>query len=218
MKNILFILIACMSCFNVALAEAGKDCTIAQDTAAARLARKELSFYAPSRTIPRVMYFIKIDKKHYERTLVKKMKVDTSAQFMACYNKIYQPVLDSVFKCDFFRKVDSITADYDDRGMGYRASQFRGGQDSLNIWLNKNIVLPVSASPDDSDTHIRVYYFGQIDSKGNVIEMKFSKTNCKICEPVVTDAFKKLPPFVPATQAGVPTKSTYILPFSRKTK
>jgi hypothetical protein len=218
MKKSLLVWVALIIGIYSLHAQNDKDCATAQDSVKARFTRKELSFYATAKTTPKVLYFYKIDNKHYERTLVKKMKTDTSVLFMSCYNKAYQLKLDSVFKCDFFRKVDSVTTIYDYKGMGYRAPQFRGGQDSLNIWLNKNITLPAEASPDDSDKNIHVYYFAQIDEKGNVIELKFAKTNCKACEPVVTEALKKLPLFLPATQGGTPTKSTFILPYSHKAK
>lgn len=219
MKKKLLIVFALIACMHIVqAAETDKVCSAAQDSMKVRFAHKELSFYAPAKGMPNLLYFYKIDSKHYERTVVKKMKTDTSIQFMSCYNKAFQLKLDSVFKCDFFRKVDSVTFSYDSKGMGYRAPQFKGGQDSLNVWLNKNIKLPEGATPDDSDKSIKVYYFAQVDATGNVTELKFAKTNCKECEPVVTEALKKLPVFIPATQAGKPSISTYILPFSRKVK
>jgi hypothetical protein len=218
MKKNLLLYILLLSATCGLFAQENKDCKAAQDSVKARFARKELSFYDKSKKMAKMMYYYKIDKNHYERVLVEKMKKDTSVGFMTCYNKAYQAILDSAFGGDFFRISDSILADYDAKGKGYRASDFRGGKDSLDLWLKKNVKLPSGAKPDDSDKLIKVYYFAQIDEKGNVTDVKFAKTNCKICEPVVTEALKKLPPFVPATQAGVATKSTFILPYSNKEK
>lgn len=217
MKNILFVSLLALLSLHAHSADNSTDCSAAEDSAKARIARKELSFYSPLKGFSKVMFFFRIDDKHYEKTVIKKMKADTSAAFMTCYNKIMQSKLDSAFKCDLFRKVDSITAAYDKQGKGYRTSQFRGGQDSLNAWLNKNVKLPAGASPDDSDANIKVYYFVELSETGKVLNIKFAnKTNCKPCEPVVTEALKKLPDFIPATQSGAAVKSTFILNFSRK--
>lgn len=215
MKNIL--LLSTLLLFAGVLHAENKSCSSAQDSMKARFSRKELSFYTSLKAFPKAMFYFKIDDKHYEKTILSKTKGDTTTAYMTCYNSAFQAKLDSAFRCDFFRKTDSILAAYDAQGKGYRAVEFRGGKDSLNLWLKKNVQLPASAAPNDSDTYIKVYYFLDVNEKGDVTSVRFAnKTNCPECEPVVTAALKKLPPFVPATQAGVLTKSTYILPFSRK--
>ena len=215
MKNILTL--TSMLLFAGLLHAEDKSCPAAQDSMKARFGRKELSFYTAFKQFPKAIYFFRIDDKHYEKTILKKMKGDTTTAFMSCYNSAFQAKLDSAFRCDFFRKTDSILAAYDAQGKGYRTAEFRGGKDSLNLWLAKNVKLPANAAPNDSDTYIKVYYFLEINEKGEVTSVKFAnKTNCPECEPVVAAALKKLPPFVPATQAGNATKSTFILPFSRK--
>lgn len=141
--------------------------------------------------------------------------IDTSTEFKLCYNKAFQPKLDSMFKCDFFRKSDSIFKSYDKLGKGYKNVEFAGGAGALQKYMDKNVTLPKDAKPSDSDKVIRIYYSFFIDEKGKGSEPKLIKSNCKVCEDVVLAAIKQLPAFVPATEAGKPKKVKYILPYTK---
>ncbi len=142
--------------------------------------------------------------------------LDTSTEFKLCYNKAFQAKLDSAFKCDFFRKSDSILKSYDKLGKGYKNVEFKGGPVELQKFMDKNIILPKDAkSNSDSDKVMRVYYQFFVDEKGMVSEPKLLKSNCKVCEEPVLAAIKILPPFIPATEAGKPKKVKYIFPYTK---
>ena len=132
-----------------------------------------------------------------------------------CYNLAFQPKLDSVFKCDFFRRADSILRSYDKQGKGYKNVDFQGGAGALQKFMEKNVTLPKEAKPSDTDKLIRVYYAFFVDEKGAISEIKLMKSNCKVCEESILAAVNKLPAFLPATEAGKPKKVKYILPYTK---
>ncbi len=153
-------------------------------------------------------------KKFIESKIINPL--DTSTEFKLCYNKAFQAKLDSAFKCDFFRKSDSILKSYDKLGKGYKNVEFKGGPVELQKFMDKNIILPKDAkSNSDSDKVIRVYYQFFVDEKGMVSEPKLIKSNCKVCEEPVLAAIKILPAFIPATDAGKPKKVKYIFPYTK---
>lgn len=141
---------------------------------------------------------------------------DTSYDFKTCYNIAFQPKLDSAFKCDFFRKSDSILRSYDKLGKGYRAVEYPGGANALSKFLEKNISLPKNAKVNDKTNTIRVYYSFFIDEVGKINDLKVVKSNCPECEESVKSAITKMPAFIPAIDAGKPKRVKYILPFTKK--
>ena len=145
----------------------------------------------------------------------KSQTLDTSADFKRCYNEAFQSKLDSVFKCDFFRKTDSILKSYDKLGKGYKNVDFPGGAGALQKFLDKNVVLPKDAKPSDTDKLYKVYYSFFVDEKGALSDISMIKSNCKACEESIVAAIKKLPAFLPATDAGKPKKVKYILPYTK---
>ena len=141
---------------------------------------------------------------------------DTSFDFKSCFNAAFQSKLDSAFKCDFFRKSDSILSSYDKLGKGYRSVEFPGGASALSSFLDKNITLPKNAKPSGEEKIIRVYYSFYVDEKGKIEDVKLIKSNCKECEEVVKNAISKMPAFIPAIDAGKPKRVKYIMPYTKK--
>lgn len=215
-------------------------CNAAKDSAAALFERGGLGFYASSKMNPDLYNYIIITKENYKKTTVriskstsdtaklmkyklfstsydknadKSQPLDTSLDYKKCYNAAFQAKLDSVFKCDFFRKSDSILKAYDKAGKGYSAVEFKGGPSALQKYLDKTIVFPKDCKPNDSDKAYRVYYSFFVDENGSISDINLIKSNCKACEASILEAIKKMPAFVPALEAGKPKKSKYILPY-----
>ncbi len=239
-KVILFFFCICMLQVFVK-AEDSNTCTAAKDSVKAQLGRGEMAFYLPSKTNPTLYNYIRISKNFYQKTPVrmsqgskdttlfgknkaygeayenktdKSQPLDTSNEYKKCYNKAFQPRLDSVFKCDFFKKADSILMIYDKMGKGYSGVEFPGGPGALQKFMDKNVSLPKNVKPNDStDKAYRVYYSFFVDEKGALSDVNLVKSNCKDCEALVLDAIGKLPAFIPAKDAGKPKKVKYILPF-----
>jgi hypothetical protein len=189
------------------------SCKSADDSIAARRKRGEVSFYLPTKYSKNQYFYYIISKNKY----IKKQMPEGFATktFLSCYNKAAQKTLDTTYKVDFFRKADSILNIYDKTGRGYRNADFPGGVIALQKFLEKNIVLPTTAKPSDADKSIRVYYSFVVDEKGVISNYELLKSNCKDCEELVLAAIKKMPNFVPATDAGVYKKVKYILPFAK---
>ena len=156
-------------------------------------------------------------EKQVKNTPIPKLSpIDTSAEFKLCYNKAFQSKLDTMFKCDFFRKSDSILKSYDKLGKGYKNVEFKGGPAALQKYLDKNIILPKEAKLNsDTENVVRIFCSFLVDEKGAVTEPKIVKSNCKACEEAILVTVKKLPAFIPATEAGKPKKVKYIMPYSK---
>lgn len=243
-KKVFFVVSFFCLLHNFAAAEDAAVCKIAKDSMKAQFERGELGFYIPVKSNPNISYFIKIINGSYQRTPIKTVNatekdtsaksknqktiadfyaekaaktqpLDTCSDFKKCYNLAFQPKLDSIYKCDFFRKSDSIMRSYDRQGKGYKNVDFPGGAAALQKFLDKNITLPKDAKPSDTDKMIRVYYSFAVDEKGQLSEFKSIKSNCKACEASVLEAMKKLPAFIPATEAGKPKKVKYVLPYTK---
>lgn len=189
------------------------NCKTADDSIMVRKHRGEVSFYLPAKFTKDQYFYYIIDKYKYKRKQMSESVVSKS--FLSCYNKSIQKTLDSIYKVDFFRKSDSIITAYDKQGKGYRNTDFPGGVMALQMFLEKNIKLPASAKPSDADKNIRVYYSFFVDENGNISDYKLVKSNCNECESIVLEALKKMPKFIPATEAGAPKAVKYILPFTR---
>jgi hypothetical protein len=242
LKKIAFILSFVCLLNNFSKAQNDAICKAATDSMNAQFKRGEFGCYLQSKTNTNLYNYIKINKDVYKKTMVrmssinkdtskiaakkilneyyqdkadKTQPLDTSNEYKKCYNKAFQPKLDSIFKCDFFRKADSILRVYDKQGKGYGNVEFPGGPSALQKFLNKNVVLPKEAKPSDSDKMIRVYYSFYVDTKGDISEINLMKSNCKECESIVLEAIHKLPPFLPATDAGKPKKVKYIFPYTK---
>ncbi len=213
-KSIFFFLLLWLSTAYGA-SNVSKVCTTANDSMLAQFKRGDLGCFVSFKTRPNFIYLIKINKDHYQKIPIKSVKSDTTDEFKLCYNKAFQKKLDSTFKCDFFRKYDSIFSSYDLQGKGYKNAEYPGGPASLNKLVEKNVSLPKEAKPNDSDKKIRVYYVFDIDEKGNISNYKLAKSNCKECEEPVLNAIKKIDKFIPATDAGKPKSVKYILPFTK---
>ena len=151
----------------------------------------------------------------YEKSADKTYPLDTSIEFKKCFNTAFQAKLDSVFKCDFFAKSDSILQAYDKAGKGYSGVDFPGGAGELQKFFNKNLELPNTAAPDDSTRTIRVFYSFFVDEKGKLSNFELVKSNCKVCEELVLETIKKMPDFIPAKDGGKAKKSKYILPYTK---
>jgi hypothetical protein len=189
-------------------------CKTADDSVLVRKNRGEISYYYPAKYLQGVYFYITFTNNIY---IKKQLPLGTvTNDFLTCYNKNSQKLLDSVFKVDFFRKADSILTEYDRSGRGYRNTDFPGGAPALQKYLSKNISLPKDAKPTDTDKSIKVYYSFVVDEKGAISEIKKVKSNCPSCEEEILNVVKKLPNFVPATEAGVAKKVRYILPFTKK--
>ncbi len=158
----------------------------------------------------------KLITDYFQGKSAKTQPLDTSVEFKMCYNLAFQSKLDSVYKCDFFRKSDSIMRAYDKLGKGYKNVDYPGGAGALQTFMEKNVSLPKEAKPSDTDNLIRVYYSFFVDEKGELSEIKMIKSNCKVCEDAVLSAVNKITKFTPATEAGKPKKVKYILPFTKK--
>jgi len=141
---------------------------------------------------------------------------DTSKEYKQCYNQAIQSKLDSAYKCDFFRKSDSIMKAYDKQGKGYKNVEFPGGAGELQKYMNKNLLLPKEIKLSDSDKNVRVYYSFYVDEKGELSELKLIKSNCKSCEASVIQAINKMPKFSPAIEAGKAKKVKYIITYIQK--
>jgi hypothetical protein len=196
-------------------AEDSKICKVAKDSMKAQFSRGELGFFISLKVRPNYLFLIKINQDNYQKTPVKSLKIDTTDEFKLCYNKAFQQKLDSAFKCDFFRKTDSILNAYDMLGKGYKNAEYPGGPAALGKLVDKNVSLPKEAKPNDTDSKIRVYYVFDIDEKGQISNYKLAKSNCKECEEPVLNAIKKIEKFIPATEAGKPKNVKYILPFTK---
>jgi hypothetical protein len=192
------------------------NCKPAEDSFIARKNRGEVSFYLPTKYTKDQYFYYIIDKDKYSRKQFSDKML--SKDFLSCYNKLIQHTLDSIYKIDFFRKSDSILTAYDKQGKGYRNTDYPGGLIGLQKFLDKNVALPSSAKPIDADKNIRVYYSFVVDENGSISEYKLLKSNCKECESILLDAVKKLPNFIPATEAGTPKKVKYILPYTKAIK
>ncbi|HNE49527.1 MAG TPA: hypothetical protein PKM51_05250 [Chitinophagales bacterium] len=244
-KNIL-LLIASISFVSVSVKAEEEICKIAQDSAKSHFFhKKEMAFYAQSKMNPNLYNYIVITKDFYKKSPVrmtpslkdssklsnhkllmevyekqaeKLNPLDTSNNFKKCYNQAFQSKLDSAFKCDFYRKSDSILAAYDKNGKGYSGVDFPGGASALQKYFDKNLTLPKDAAPDDSAKVIRIFYSFYVDEKGDLSEFKLVKSNCKKCEDALLEAIKKMPAFLPAKEGGKPKKSKYILPYIKAYK
>ncbi len=241
MSKKIFLFFSCLS-FIYHAAHAQKVsavCKEANDSVKAHFGRGEMGCYINSKSDPNAYLSVRINKSSYSKTAIRNLSKDTSAmsdikkafyqkssagksvgkdtsnEFKLCYNKAFQQKLDSAFKCDFFRKSDSIFKAYDNTGRGYRSAEFPGGAGALQKFMDKNVALPKDVKLTDSTNMVRVLYAFYIDEKGVVTEPKLVKSNCKECEEVVLGAIKKLPPFVPATEAGILKKVKYILPYKK---
>lgn len=190
------------------------QCKIAKDSILAREKRGEITCYYPAKYMQNQYFYISFSNNKYTKKQLPLGSLNND--FLICYNKLAQKSLDSLFKIDFFRKTDSILSAYDKAGLGYRNTDFPGGAFALQKFLNKNVDLPKDAKPSDADKSIKVYYSFVVDEEGNISDIKLIKSNCKVCEEKVLSAVKKLPNFIPATEAGYPKKLKYILPFSKK--
>jgi len=189
-------------------------CKNAEDSVLVRKNRGEISYYYPAKFLKDVFFYITFSNNVYSK---KQLPIGTvTNDFLTCYNKTSQKLLDSIFKVDFFRKSDSILTEYDRSGRGYRNTDFPGGAPALQKFLNKNISLSKDAKPSDADKFVRVYYSFIVDESGVVSDIKKVKSNCSICDEEVINGIKKLPNFIPATEAGLPKKVKYILPFTKK--
>ena len=244
-KNIL-LLVASITFVSIQ-AKAGESiCKIAKDSVKSHFShKKEMAFYAQSRINPNLYNYIVITKEYYHKSPVRispsakdssklssskilaavyekqadrSNPLDTSNDFKKCYNQAFQSKLDSAFKCDFYRKSDSIMAAYDKDGKGYSGVDFQGGASALQKFFEKNLSLPKDATPNDSAKVFRVYYSFYVDEKGELSEYKLVKSNCKNCEEPLLDAIKKMPAFVPAKDGGKAKKSKYILPYIKAYK
>lgn len=244
-KNIL-LLVASITFVSIH-AKAGEDiCKIAKDSVKSHFShKKEMAFYAQSKINPNLYNYIVITKEYYHKSPVRispsakdssklssskilaavyekqadrSNPLDTSNDFKKCYNQAFQSKLDSAFKCDFYRKSDSIMAAYDKDGKGYSGVDFQGGASALQKFFEKNLSLPKDATPNDSAKVIRVFYSFYVDEKGELSEYKLVKSNCKNCEEPLLDAIKKMPAFVPAKDGGKAKKSKYILPYIKAYK
>lgn len=242
-KRVVFVF-SCICFLNhLVNAESTVFCKAAKDSMSVQFSRGEMAFFLPSKNNPNLFSFIKIDKNHYEKKPIRissptnkdttksmskkllddyyKSKMgtsqpfDTSSEYKKCYNQAFQPKLDSAFKCDFFRKADSILKVYDKTGKGYSNVEFPGGAVELQKFLDKNITLPKDVKQNDSDKVVRIYYAFLVDEKGAISDIKLVKSNCKDCEAAVLDGIHKLPTFIPATDAGKPKKINYILPYTK---
>lgn len=189
-------------------------CQSAKDSVKNCTARGEINFYNNIKYVKDQYYFITLTKDSYSRTVTTKGK--PADAYMSCYNKAIQKILDSIYKGDFFRKADSILAEYDKSGRGYRNADFPGGAPALQKYLEKNVTFPKDASSDDQAKIIRIYYSFIVDEKGAISDINLVKSNCKKAEEIVLAAVKGLPSFIPATEAGSPKKVKYILPFLKK--
>ena len=116
-----------------------------------------------------------------------------SDDFLKCYNKNTQKLLDSIYNVDFFRNTESILNTYDKAGLGYRSLDTPGGAAELQKFMKKNVALPDGAKPIDADKFIRVYYSFLVDEAGKISEIKLVKSNCKECEEPVLAAVKNDP-------------------------
>jgi hypothetical protein len=223
------------------LTKAADDiCKAATDSAEAHSKRNDFAFYYQSKVNANLYNFIQINNERYKRTPVRislsandtskisKNKIlkaiydkssdvahplDTSNEYKRCFNKAFQLKLDSLFKCDFFRKADSIMMDFDKTGKGYSGVDFPGGAIALKSFFDKNLELPKSALPNDSAKILRVFYSFFVDEEGKISEISLVKSNCKVCEELVLEAIKKMPAFIPAKDGGKPKKVKYILPY-----
>lgn len=196
-------------------ANESNSCKTAKDSMTTQFSRGELACFVSLKLRPNFVYQIKINKDSYQKIPIKNIKSDTSDEYKLCYNKAFQKKLDSAFKCDFFRKYDSILTAYDAQGKGYKNAEYPGGPAALNKLIEKNINLPKGAKQNDKDTKIRVYYVFDIDEKGLISNYKIAKSNCKECEEPVLNAIKKIDKFIPATDAGKPKSVKYILPYTK---
>jgi len=190
------------------------DCKTADDSILVRKERGEIAYFYPTKYQPDQYFYIVFKDGKYHKKQIPMGSI--SNDFLRCYNKGSQPLLDSVFNIDFFRKTDSILGVYDRSGNGYRNTDFPGGAYALQKFLSKNMSLPVGAKPIDADPYIRVYYSFLVGETGEISDINLVKSNCKECEAPILEAIKKMPKFIPATEAGQPKKLKYIMPFSKK--
>lgn len=240
-KKILLIVSCIFLTSNFIKAESN-ICKAAKDSVSALLKRKKMAFYYQSKVNANLYNFIEITNDYYKKTPVrispssndtskisknnilkkiydetsdKSHPLDTSNEFKRCYNVASQGKLDSAFKCDFFRKADSIMMAYDKNGKGYSGVEFPGGAGELKKFFDKNLTLNKSINTDDSSKVIRVFYSFFVNEKGEISEISLTKSNCKECEKPILEAINKMPAFVPAKDGGVAKKVKYILPFIR---
>jgi hypothetical protein len=124
--------------------------------------------------------------------------------------------LDSLFNVDFLHKNDSILAAYDKQGKGYRKVSFFGGQPALDRYIEKNFELPKSIKSDDGNSPLRIVFNLLIDEKGNITEVQNTESNSKEAAAFFLPLIKKMPAFVPATEAGVLKKAWFTLTLPKK--
>lgn len=193
-----------------------QDCKTVKDSVIAKNKRGEIAYYYPAKYQANQFFYILFENNRYTK---KQLPLEAiTNEFMTCYNLESQKYLNEYFKVDFFRKTDSILSAYDKAGFGYRSTDFPGGAFAMQKYLDKNVSLPKSAKPNGEEKTIRVYYSFAIDELGKISDIKKVKSNCSDCEDAVLSAVNKLPNFIPATEAGNPKKSRYILPFTKKIK
>lgn len=195
------------------------DCSSAHDSAKHRIARNEIGFYSLIKFKKNQYNFITIDKDRYVKHLHNKGVMDES--FVKCYNDKMKKKLDSIFKVSFFEKSDSILKSYDNTGRGYKNAEYPGGPGALQKFISKNTSIPKETKLNDSkqndaNTLVQVFYSFYIDEEGKISNIALIKSNCSACEEPVLEAIKKLPAFIPATEAGKPAKIKYILPYMKK--
>ncbi len=141
---------------------------------------------------------------------------DTSSEFKYCYNMAFKAKLDSAFKCDFFKKSDSIMRAYDKAGKGYKNAMYPGGDQELQKYLDNNVSLPKDIKLPNGENTVKILYSFSVDETGKISDVKLAKSNCTMCENAVLQAVQKLPDFSPAIEAGKPKKVKYIMPYTKK--
>jgi hypothetical protein len=187
------------------------DCRLAKDSANSVLKKRVVSYYSPVKFQPGFYNFIVISSERYVKTLLPKGQ--PSIAFVNCYNMEVKKALDSIYKPDFFKNEDSILHRYDLSGRGYRNAEFPGGAGAMQKYLDKNVSIPKETMPGDGSKTIRIYYSFLVDENGNTSDFKLVKSNCKPCEDSILAALKKMPPFIPAIEAGTTKKIRYVIPY-----
>lgn len=100
------------------------------------------------------------------------------------------------------------------KGFGVAVNQvqpeFPGGQDSLQAFLNDNLMYPEKAKRD----HIQgiVYVGFMVDRKGKIVNPKILSTVSEELDAEALRVVKMMPDWQPGTAGGSPVDVQYILP------
>ncbi|CAN5300225.1 hypothetical protein BH09BAC5_BH09BAC5_00530 [soil metagenome] len=141
--------------------------------------------------------------------------METQREYERCYSKYMDSIVQS-FEWGVFQRIsngaDSLYQIFPDRYHSDFPGQpyFPGGDDSLQLFIRKNIHYPAEAKRDSVQG--TVYLKIEVDSMGKVSDLIIVKSVRKDLDSAVISGFRELPDFIPLTVNGKRVSSSRIQP------